>query len=383
MNIFRNAVLAILTCGLLTSCAPIDVTTFQKKEFSCGEIKPNSAPGDSVVMLVAPTSNFTSSESVLNAAAGALSDDFSGKTTLKTFLVSRDNKLASSVVIDLTNTISSEAKLKKIKKAMEFTKLAVSCYVSENPQSPELDLLSAIKAAGESMSGNAGNKRIFVFSNGIQTAGDLRLQESFEARTDDITDLLEEADALPELTNTSLFFYGLGQTSGHQPVFSTKSLNKLEDIWLSIITRSGGKFTNKGSIDLQKGNPKGPEIAIVPPLYVQPVVIKCAATLTDENLAFVSDSAEFLSPQKAGETFKTLQQQFGANNCRGKIKVSGFTTNFGTVEQQKTIATARAKAVADALVGLIPNMETEFVGIGYDGTGDLDASNRRVEVSIG
>lgn len=384
MRILKSAAVAVSICLMLASCVALDASTFKTVEKTCEQIVgSNSSSEEAAVILIAPTSSFTTSEVALEAAASYLGDSFSGKTALKTFLVSSDSKLASSVVIDLTNTISPEAKQKKIKQALELTKLSVACYQEGVTLSAELDLLSGIKAASASMIDNRTQKRILVFSNAIQTAGDLRLQESFEARPDDISKSLEDSDALPALDGIDVEFYGIGQTTGEQPVFSTKSINKLEEIWSAIISRAGGHFSNKGSIDVKAGNPQGPPIAIVSPLYVPPVVVKCSATLTDENLAFKADSADFISADKADETFKTLSQQFGANNCRGTISVSGFTTNFGTKAQQKQIATSRAKVVAEALSKLIPNMDVLHTGVGYDGTGDLDSSNRRVEVAIG
>lgn len=383
MKKFAPILSAVIAINLLSSCMSLDAKSFKIADKSCTEIAAAPVSGsETSVLLIAPTSNFTSSAAILSAARSGLVSQFNGKTVLKTYVAAQDSKVASSVTVDLSNTISTDAKEKKVTQAIGLTALAVGCYLDSVSLGQELDLLTSLKSAGDAMAGNLGPKNIFVFSNGLQTAGDLRLQESFNARTEDIISTLSDAEALPDLSGVSVYIFGLGQVSGEQPVFSGKSLNKLEEIWAAIINASGGTLHISGSIDLKNGNPEGPKISIVSPLYVQPVVVNCSAVLTDENLSFKSDSAEFMSPEKAKETFMALQSQFGSNNCEGRISVKGFTTNFGSEEQQKNVARDRASAVAGELANLLPNFEIESLGIGYDGSGELAPSNRRVEVSI-
>ena len=223
---------------------------------------------------------------------------------------------------------------------------------------------------------------VIVVSNGIQTAGDLRLQEGFSSDPTLQVDNLVANQALPSLKNVHVHWIGIGQTSGDQPTFSTANINALKSLWTQVIQKGGGKVTFEGNIKIEQGNPDGPAVTQVAPLFVAPVVQSCRSVLTDENLSFVAGTATFLSPALAAETFDNLKVQFGAQNCKGTLLIKGFTTNFGAATEQKQIATSRAQAVASELAKRFPGLKSEVEGVGYDGTGELDQSNRRVEVSF-
>lgn len=372
----------ILFLVTLTGCVTVSAEDLKEKVIACNEITKSTDADSGVALIVAPTSNFTSIENAVESSEGPIKALLDGNTSLITFLASGDTSLTGASQIDLSQSIIDAVKKPKIKLGLKSSLASLRCALDAGNQSPELDILKALKSAYDSLPSGESIKNIILVSNGLQTSGDFKMQESFDAEVVDIVSSLQDSNALPKLTGSQVTFIGLGQVSGEQPILSLKSVNKLQNIWKALVEASGGTVIFSGAVDLGQGNPTGPEITLISPLVTEPIVESCQTVLTDDNLTFFADSAEFISPKKALETFQQLSLEFSAQKCKGTISVTGFTTNSGTGERQQEIATARAEAVARGLAKLFPSFPQEINGVGYDGTGDLDASNRRVEVVI-
>jgi outer membrane protein OmpA-like peptidoglycan-associated protein len=111
-------------------------------------------------------------------------------------------------------------------------------------------------------------------------------------------------------------------------------------------------------------------------------VSQCKASLTDENLAFSPDSSAFLDLASATASIEDLIAKIGHNDCGFHYEIVGYTTNFGSSEHQISLSLARAEAVAKLVREKYPQANVSVSGMGYDGTGGLSQSNRRVEVTV-
>jgi len=365
---------------ILSGCATDSIGN-NSADSACDEQSKLGEFSQEAAVIVMPGSNFTDATTAFNSSKQSLAEALKDTSTkLKVYVSSGDTRLVSERTLDLAaglETIQS-SRLKKIGGEIERD---FSCSRVLDNMLPEMDILSALNMAAQTSNG-APVTHIFVVSNGIQTSGDLRLQDGFGGDPTTVVENLVTNNALPLLKGVRVHWLGIGQTTGDQPPFSVASTNALKDLWTEIVEKSGGTVTFEGAIKLGQGNPDGPSVAQVAPLFVPPVVQSCRSVLTDENLSFVANTANFLSPSLASETFDNLKVQFGAQNCTGTLRITGFTTNFGSESSQKSIAQSRAEAVAAELAKRFPGLKSEVQGIGYDGTGGLDQSNRRVEVSF-
>jgi outer membrane protein OmpA-like peptidoglycan-associated protein len=298
--------------------------------------------------------------------------------------VGETTQLVSQTYVDNSESVFGSNAKKAIDGAVAQALDSAQCFVDAGLQTGEQDLLGALTLASSSFeqASDMASKTIYVYSNGLQTAGSLKLQESFSKNGEEISATLESEGALPQLDNVTVVFYGLGQVSGEQPAFSSKSGNHLEEIWKSIVERGGGLFVNGGPVSLGNGNPSAPQMSLVQPLQSKPIVSGCKATLTDENLSFQANSSEFLDPELARLSISQVASSFLSQKCRGSVKVTGYTTNYGDETLQNSLSESRAANVANALTDYLPNVEIEVFGNGYDGSGELDQSNRRVEIEV-
>jgi len=380
------AVFALLVGGSLSGCVSIsDADVAAINAVDCEEISPESSSAvNAIAIVLSPTSNFTDVESAYSAVEDHVAPLIVGKSTtsLSGILTGGKSEPIWTAFINLESDVLGNLAEDEARRAVSKLAKFSSCKYSDGSFTPELDLLSGLQMASSGMSSSTGNKEIIVVSNGLQTAGDFRLQEDFESRPEDIVNTLKAEAALPNLNGIKISWLGLGATSGEQPPFSAKSLNQLENIWSDIITASGGDVEFKGSISLNDGNPTGPRVSVVSPLRMPPIVKNCLSTLTDENLTFNADAATFVNSDAASKTIGELAQAFSSQNCHGTVHIRGFTTNFGDSERQKKLSLDRANAVAKELRINLGGFQFDVEGMGYDGSGGLDASNRRVEVEI-
>lgn len=363
----------------LSGCAFFE----ESQALGCGEsvIEKDGSP---IGLLVSPGANFATFENSLDSAQVALESlvQSKGALNVSTYVATSTPHLLQIAGIRAAGA-SSFSLSEHVDSFSRNLRNEYKCAIESDALelNPELDMITALAQSAQATDGNAVSD-VIVVSNGIQTAGDLRLQEGFSADPSLQIRNLVANNALPDLRGVHVHWVGIGQTSGDQPTFATASINALKALWTQIIEVSGGQVTFEGNVKLADGNPEGPAVSQVAPLFVAPVVQACRSVLTDENLSFVAGTATFLSPSLAEATFDNLKVQFGSQNCTGTLTIKGFTTNFGSASEQKSIAKSRATAVAAELLKRLPGFKSEVTGVGYDGTGDLDQSNRRVEVSF-
>ncbi len=374
---------AVACAILLTGCATVSSADFEVAAAVCEDQSVISRGAENgLVLLVAPTSNFTTPGQATEAILSEAREALNGDTEIQALVSSGDTSLVYAAKVDLSAEFVAGNANKIASRSLAAAVNSARCHQELGYMQPELDLLKGLRLAGSALQAYPGSKHLVIVSNGLQTTGDLKLQDNFEASAAELVDSLNDEGAIPNLAGVTISFFGLGQTSGEQPSFSTKSLNHLEEIWAGIINAGGGQVTFSGLVALGEGNADAPMVSVVAPLRMSPIVAKCQSTLTDENLTFVANSAEFVNQTLAEATLLELRSQLVSQNCSGTVTVTGFTTNFGDEVAQKSLATARAEAVASGLQESLSELPFEIVGFGYDGDGDLDPRNRRVEVKV-
>jgi outer membrane protein OmpA-like peptidoglycan-associated protein len=376
---------SFLISSLFTGCATsIDYSKYANQDCSYDARTVNEPSDTGIALILAPSSTFSSLDQFASGAGSVLTPRFGTRTTVSTYVVGESSALVSQEYVDNSGSIFGSNASNSIDLAVTQGVDSARCFVAANLQTGEQDILSALDLAGSGLnqSSETKNKEIFVYTNGLQTSGNLMMQDAFGSGVEDIVNALDAEGALPNLDGVTVNFYGLGQMSGEQPVFSSKSRNHLREIWKSIIERSGGKFVDGGPVSIGKGNPSAPPVSLVQPLQSKPIVASCKAVLTDENLSFQANSADFLNPALAQLSISQVASSLLSDNCSGVVKVTGYTTNFSSEAAQKKLSKARANSVANSLREFLPNAPVEVQGKGYDGSGELDQSNRRVEIEV-
>lgn len=370
----------------LTGCAP-SVDYSKIKSDPCGEV--SSATGQNwdagVVLISAPNASFTDMAHIAPSIESTIEKSLGSKTFIGSVLAAGSPLLGVSTGLDRSKDVFGANARQNLNLAVGSIVASQKC--SEGPgngQPAELDLLSAIESGARILKAHApdGEKTIYVFSNGLQTTGDLDLRDALAGTPEDIATKLMQRGAIPDLKGVSVDLFGLGQTTGDYPRLPTSSRTKLAAIWQEILERGGATFFDGGPIATGKSNTQGAFVSPVAPLISKPIVQGCRTILTDENIAFLPDSAEFADSRQALLTAKTVLQFAGKSGCGSHLMVTGFTTNFGKVARQLELSKLRATAVSKLLLSLDANLKISIKGLGYDGSGELDPSNRRVEVLI-
>lgn len=93
---------------------------------------------------------------------------------------------------------------------------------------------------------------------------------------------------------------------------------------------------------------------------------QCSLTLTNDQVGFRPDTADYLDPTTAQATIAAAAQQIAA--CPGRITLTGTTSSAGTPDGRIKTSTDRAAAVRDtlAMALAINPQDITVVGAGAD-----------------
>lgn len=256
---------------------------------------------------------------------------------------------------------------------------------------PEADTLGAIAAAARAMEGRAGRtRRIIVVDNGLQTAGELRLQ-SPRALFSDSTELVDSLAAgrrLPDLTGVEVTWVGLGSSAAPQQVPDERPRANLRDLWTGIIEKAGGRVTFAGSLPDGAAAQTGlPPVAAVD-VSDEPIApADPCPTVFDDQVGFMANKAEFRDPQRARDVLQPIAA--GLATRAQSARLVGYVAQPERVTL-RPLSLQRAEAVRDLLVELgVPASLLTAEGGGLapgadpDGPPETLAQYRRVEVKSG
>jgi outer membrane protein OmpA-like peptidoglycan-associated protein len=277
----------------------------------------------------------------------------------------------------------------KSTRAQGSLKRAYSCLF--DPAKPfgelrnDVDLIAALGVAASSLS-VASEKHIYVFSNGLQTAGTPNMSEIFPEsldEVDDIIDKLEQSQALPDLDGVKVSWNGLGQQTFGQQRLEQQSVNVLKYFWQQIILRSGGvppkdfELGAYGTESLENA-PTSAAIAEVSKI--------CLFTVGEKSgFSFKPDSSEFLNFELALAGAEAIAADLFEAGCgTEELRVTGFTASgtsreaFEAEGPDLKLSKARARAFADLLIANGVNVK-EVIGGGKGPIVDWDAQGNFVE----
>lgn len=233
---------------------------------------------------------------------------------------------------------------------------------------PEVDYLEALRLAVRSMASLEGydSKTIVVIGTGLSTTGVLDFQNNLiSAEPATVVELLKEKSEIPDFSGMTVYWQQMGDVAAPQASLTAAQRNKLQQIYGGIVEAGGGTFVyndiianpvNEGMsypavtpVDLPADtpisfNPETLDSESTENVLAEPVV------LTEEQITFIGDKAEYLYPEEAESVLKPLADFLLSNDVT--ILLCGTTAGDGNSDYTMELSQARADAVKQSLVDL-------------------------------
>lgn len=233
---------------------------------------------------------------------------------------------------------------------------------------PEVDYLAALNLALRTLSSleEYDSKTIVVIGTGLSTTGVLNFQNNLiSAEPGTIVELLEEKGEIPCFNGIMVYWQQMGDVAAPQAQLSSAQRNKLQQIYGGIVEAGGGTFVCNDII----ANPVNEGTAypaVTPvelpadiPISFNPETLNSEATenvlaepvvLTEEQITFIGDKAEYLYPEEAESVLKPIADFLLSNDVT--ILLCGTTAGDGNSAYTMELSQARAEAVKQSLVDL-------------------------------
>lgn len=233
---------------------------------------------------------------------------------------------------------------------------------------PEVDYMAALNLAVRTLSSLEGydSKTIVVIGTGLSTTGVLNFQNNLiSAEPGTIVELLKEKGEIPRFDGITVYWQQMGDVAAPQQALTSAQRHKLQEIYGGIVEAGGGTFVYNDII----ANPVNEGIsypAVTPvdlpadtPISFNPETLNSEATenvlaepvvLTEEQITFVGDKAEYLYPEEAESVLKPIADFLLSNDVT--ILLCGTTAGDGNSAYTMALSQARADAVKQSLVDL-------------------------------
>lgn len=232
-----------------------------------------------------------------------------------------------------------------------YVAAVVGAILQAQPLVPEADYLSAL-ALGCGAAARAGaTASLDVIGSGLSTAT-VRMQDgllSTRITPRSVIKQLRARGTLPDLHGCpDIEWAGLGRTAAPQPNVTIPAGRRLEEIVAGMIGAAGSHVTFvRTPLTAGTATVVGrPTVSVVPIDPVPPIPLP--ETLTDEQLGFRPDSAEFRDPGAARVVLGRLAEAIRSGNV-DYLQVIGTTSSAGDEAGSRTLSRQRAAAVCTVL----------------------------------
>ena len=281
---------------------------------------------------------------------------------------------------------------------------------------PEVDYLEGLRCSAaslHSMDDSYTSRSIICCGTGLGTTGYMDFQNNLlSAEPDVIVEMLQEREALPDLKDITVYWFGMGQVAAPQEKLNPKQSKNLENIWKAVIEASGGEFVSNEYITVSgelNTSDELPSVSVVEvpadkPIVFEPEVLEQAETeeetssendnafeepiaLGESQVEFIGDKSEYLHPETAVETIRPIAEYL-INHETVPLLLIGATAGDNTNESTLQLSADRAEAVKRTLVELgVDESRINTIGMGSDDPwhiedagydGPVASSNRKV-----
>lgn len=233
---------------------------------------------------------------------------------------------------------------------------------------PEVDYLAALNLAVRSLSSLEGydSKTVVVIGTGLSTSGVLDFQNNLiSAEPGTVVELLKEKDEIPDFNGITVYWQQMGDVAAPQQALTSAQRNNLQQIYGGIVEAGGGTFCYN-SIIANPVNKEAAYPAVTPvelpadtPISFEPEILDTEdsqdvftepVVLTEEQVTFIGDKAEYLHPEEAKSVLKPIAEYLINNNVT--ILLCGTTAGDTNSAYTMELSQARAERVKQTLVDL-------------------------------
>ena len=279
-----------------------------------------------------------------------------------------------------------------------------------NPESDYLEAIRLAAASLRSLDNSYTSRNIICCGSGLGTTGYLNFQNNLlSAESQTIVKLLQEKEALPDLSGITVYWIGMAQTTAPQEKLNPKQSKNLENIWKSVIEAAGGEFVPNDYISVSQNDDTTdelPSVSIVnipsdDPIVFEPEILEQPeqeeenafeepVILGESQIQFVGGKATYLDEESATETIRPIAEYL-LNHTSVNLLLVGSTAGDITDESTLRLSQDRANTVKHTLVefgvddkrintlGMGASDPWHISGAGYDETvGSAASSNRKV-----
>ena len=282
-------------------------------------------------------------------------------------LILDDGKpFVNSVNLEKIDTSLSEKNFSE--KAKKNTVEVLAACMTTAAQTEEVDVFSAISLAERCVDPDAENE-IVIIDSMLSTKGAINFIETPVFALDIESSVKSFENMLPNLRNTTISVYGLGEVAGEQQALSSDDYDTLTKFYSSLFEKIGCDFR----ID------RTPYLTRTEPDSSLPNVSECLVreetgkmnTLSDgtvyelppEALSFRPDTANFTDKEKSKEKLSDFAEKIADTD---NITLVGMTASFGDAESSRTLSLQRAEAVKALLHELGVQVNITCIGKGFD-----------------
>jgi len=269
--------------------------------------------------------------------------------------------------------------------------------------SSDADPLTAMSLAADWLQSQPqDNMRILLFADsGISTHGDMSFLNPgiLTASPQNVVSELSERNRIPDLSDVTVLFVGLGSVYSPQLPIDNAALLWLQELWTLIVREGGGEAeiisarfppsTPDSDFPVSVVNfPESRPITFAYAEQIESNFFKQAQFLGEEQVRFRGDSSEFLDAQAAKTSIRPIAE-YMLSNPSFSILVVGNTAGDGPLtESSIALSHGRAERVKAALIGFGVSEDRIFTaGLGNSSiwhvpglgtTSPLASQNRRV-----
>ena len=274
-------------------------------------------------------------------------------------------------------SLSGQSENQKVRKGYQTVRDEIyPTLMSYTPSSDEVDILSAFQLAGK-----LGDCDIYMYDTFIQTKGMFITNSDFIASDyDNIVSLLRERYELPALSEKVITWAGYEAVCDLQSKMTQEVVYKFRSFWEKVITACGATLVfDSTPVKVIDNDSTLPNVTPVSFDY-KPIVID-PITLTETDLGFKPNSAEFANPSAAQAKINAASKELA--NYEGTIYLVGSTASWGDEKSCLSLSEKRAKAVSKILAQSLPN-KLVYIGIGRSKSKlrKEDLNNGRLDESV-
>lgn len=292
-----------------------------------------------------------------------------------------ESYIASSIEIPEQKSGLSESKRRSIAQSQVEQ---VSCFLDSEAcmaKTPEVDLLESFEIASRTIQSSKyqnGVNAIYVYDTGINTTGylDFTQMDLTTIDVDEVINKLAEEKMVVDLSNSTVFWYGLCDVQEPQEELSASQKENIKSIWEKYLNEAGATvhfMTDISTEKVEENLPYVTPVASVPTSEEWNNMEEMGETFpetivfSEESIGFRAGTSELID---VANTEMELQKIVGYMNENSdfRLLIVGCTARWGELEEYcKPLSIERCQKVKKLLVEAgISGERIEIVGMGYE-----------------